>query len=88
DSIRIELVRRPLPDCDSDDLAGRLEAAARLDRPSPPSMTSTTARWTSSSTPPPRMTAEVNDRVDLGAALFIRGEPRRTTRQNGSTPLE
>ncbi|MFF7098117.1 hypothetical protein ACFY9A_37895 [Streptomyces rubradiris] len=31
DSIRIELVRRPLPDCDSDDLAGRLEAAARLD---------------------------------------------------------
>ncbi|MEH0490469.1 MULTISPECIES: hypothetical protein [Streptomyces] len=31
DSIRIELVHRPLPDLDSDDLAGRLETAARLD---------------------------------------------------------
>ncbi|MEV6946004.1 hypothetical protein AB0N07_29255 [Streptomyces sp. NPDC051172] len=31
DSVRIELVRRPLPDFDQADLAGRLEAAARLD---------------------------------------------------------
>lgn len=31
DAVRIELVHRPLPDLDSDDLAGRLEAAARLD---------------------------------------------------------
>ncbi|MFI0939803.1 hypothetical protein [Streptomyces sp. NPDC021020] len=30
-SVRIELVRRPLPDLDPDDLEGRLEAAARLD---------------------------------------------------------
>lgn len=29
--VRIELVRRPLPDLDPDDLEGRLEAAARLD---------------------------------------------------------
>lgn len=31
DSVRIELVRCPLPDFDQADLAGRLEAAARLD---------------------------------------------------------
>ncbi|MFJ2744824.1 hypothetical protein ACIO3O_34785 [Streptomyces sp. NPDC087440] len=31
DSIRIELVRRPLPPLDQDDLSGRLETAARLD---------------------------------------------------------
>jgi hypothetical protein len=31
DPVRIELVHRPLPHLDSDDLAGRLEAAARLD---------------------------------------------------------
>ncbi|MFD7223642.1 hypothetical protein ACFV9P_21900 [Streptomyces sp. NPDC059892] len=30
DSIRIELVRRPLPPLDPDDLSGRLETAARL----------------------------------------------------------
>ncbi|MFD7137011.1 hypothetical protein [Streptomyces sp. NPDC059894] len=31
DSVRIELVSRPLPDLDPDDLAGRIETAARLD---------------------------------------------------------
>ncbi|MFJ2670433.1 hypothetical protein [Streptomyces sp. NPDC087525] len=31
DSVRIELVRHPLPDLDPDDVAGRLETAARLD---------------------------------------------------------
>ncbi|KPC88310.1 hypothetical protein G3260_000069 [Streptomyces albus] len=31
DSIRVELVSQPLPDLDPDDLAGRLETAARLD---------------------------------------------------------
>ncbi|MEU9189888.1 hypothetical protein AB0D14_36215 [Streptomyces sp. NPDC048484] len=31
DSVRIELVRRPLPDLGPDDLAGRLETATRLD---------------------------------------------------------
>lgn len=33
DSARIELVHRPLPALDPDDLAGRLETAARLDPP-------------------------------------------------------
>lgn len=31
DSVLIELVHRPLPQCDEDDLAGRLDVAARLD---------------------------------------------------------